>query len=101
MSDETNNKMAQLMTKAMTDKTFKTQLIENPMVTLKAEGIDVPPGFEIKVLENTDKVFHLVLPAKSSELSDDDLDNVAGGMYDSSWNDTPSFEELQRMFPNS
>jgi hypothetical protein len=37
-------------------------------------------GLEIKVLENSDTVFYLVLPQKSTELSDEDLDAVAGGL---------------------
>ena len=82
MAEEKTNKIAQLMTKAATDESFKTQLIENPMEILKAEGIVPPAGLEIKVLENTDKLFHLVLPAKTTELSDEDLDAVSGGWPD-------------------
>jgi hypothetical protein len=80
MVSETSNKMAQLMAKVTTDETFKAQLLENPVAILKAEGIEVPEGLEIKVLENSDKVFHLVLPYQLSELSDNDLDAVAGGI---------------------
>ncbi len=46
----------------------------------KAEGIDVPAGMTVTVVENTDKLFHLVLPpVPSDELSDEALDAVAGG----------------------
>ena len=31
--------------------------------------------------ENTDKVVHLIIPAKPTELSDEDLAHVAGGTY--------------------
>jgi hypothetical protein len=79
MANETNSKMAQLIDRAMSDKTFKTQLIENPVATLKDAGIEVPEGLKIKVMENTEKVFHLVLPQNISELSEDDLSNVVGG----------------------
>ena len=41
--------------------------------------MEVPAGLSIKALENTDKVFHLVIPAKPTDLSDEDLDKVAGG----------------------
>jgi hypothetical protein len=75
------NKLNQLLAKALSDENLKTQLIENPLATLKAAGIEVPEGLAIKVLENSDKVFHLVLPAQSSELSDDELDDVAGGTF--------------------
>ena len=79
MANETNSKMAQLIDRAMSDETFKAQLIANPVAILKAEGIEVPEGLEIKVLENSDTIFHLVLPVQTSELSDEDLDQVAGG----------------------
>jgi hypothetical protein len=47
---------------------------------LKAEGIDVPAGMTVTVVENTDKQFHLVLPpVPTDELSDEALDAVAGG----------------------
>jgi hypothetical protein len=73
------NKLNQLLKKAMSDEIFKAQLIETPVAILTATGIKVPEGLEIKVEENTDKVFHLVLPHQTSELNDDDLDAVAGG----------------------
>ena len=73
------SKLSPLLAKVMTDETLKAQLLENPMEVLKAEGIAPPVGLEVKVLENTDKVFHLVLPAKSTELTDEELDAVAGG----------------------
>ncbi len=82
MSESTvQRKLNHLLAKAKTDETFKSQLLENPMEIFKAEGIIPPAGLEIKILENTDKVFHLVLPSNPSELSDDDLDNVAGGQH--------------------
>jgi len=59
---------------------FKAELIANPAAALKAEGIYVPAGMTVTVLENTDKQFHLVLPpVPTDELSDEALDAVAGG----------------------
>lgn len=81
MTEKSNNKMTQLIEKALTDESFKEQLLKNPLAIFKAEGIEVPPGLEIKILEDSDKVFHLVLPPNPSELSDDELDKVAGGCY--------------------
>ena len=51
----------------------------DPLGTLKAEGATMPDGLSVKVLENTDKVFNLVIPAKPTDLTDADLDKVAGG----------------------
>jgi bacteriocin-like protein len=46
---------------------------------LRAEGLELPPDLTYKALENTDKVFHFVIPAKPTELSDEDLKAVSGG----------------------
>jgi Nitrile hydratase, alpha chain len=64
-----------IVAKAWRDPAFKAELI-----ALKAEGIDIPAGMTVTVVENTDKLFHLVLPpVPSDELSDEALDAVAGG----------------------
>ena len=72
--------LEKIIARAWRDPAFKAALITNPAAALKAEGIDVPAGMAVTVLENTDKQFHLVLPPKpTGELSDKDLDGVAGG----------------------
>ena len=78
-SEEQGKKMSQLIAKCWADEGFKQKLLADPAATLKAEGVDLPDGLTVKALENTDSVFHLVIPAKPTELSDDDLDKVAGG----------------------
>jgi len=71
---------AKIIAKAWRDPAFKSELIANPAAALKAEGIDVPAGMAVNVLENTDKLFHLVLPpVLIDELSDEALEAVAGG----------------------
>ena len=77
---ENNSEFAKIITKAWRDPAFKAELIANPAAALKGEGIDVPAGMKVTVVENTDKLFHLVLPpAPTDELSDKELDAVAGG----------------------
>ena len=77
--DEQGKKVSQLIAKCWADEGFKRKLLADPAATLKAEGVESPAGLSIKAVENTDKVFHLVIPAKPTELSDEDLDQVAGG----------------------
>ena len=77
--EEQRKKMSQLMAKCCADEGFKQKLLADPAATLKAEGVELPAGLSVKALENTDKVFHLVIPAKPTDLSDEDLDKVAGG----------------------
>ena len=71
--------MQQIIAKCWADESFKNQLLADTMATLKAEGAELPAGLTVKAVENTDKVFHLVIPAQLTDLSDDDLDKVAGG----------------------
>jgi hypothetical protein len=80
--NDTAPDFAKIIAKAWRDPAFKVELIANPAVALKAEGIDVPAGMAVTVLENTDKHFHLVLPpVPTDELSDEALDAVAGGIW--------------------
>ena len=75
-------KMGQIIAKTWSDPAFKQKLMANPAATLMAEGIDVPAGMDVRAVENTDKVFHMVLLAKPKpgELEDEALDKVSGGL---------------------
>ncbi len=77
-----SNQIGQLISKAMSDEKFKKRLLSDTAAVLKENGVTVPAGMEIKVVENTDKVFHLVIPQSSGELSQKELDKAAGGMVD-------------------
>ncbi len=77
---EDNKAMAQLISKAWSDPAFKQRLLSDTAAVLKENGINVPPGLVVKAVENTDNVFHIVIPPKPApELSDADLEKVAGG----------------------
>ena len=77
---DTAPELGKIIAKAWRDPAFKAELIANPAAALKAEGIDVPAGMTVTVVENTDKQFHLVLPpVPTDELSHEALDAVAGG----------------------
>jgi hypothetical protein len=77
--EEQSKKMNQIIAKCWSDESFKQQFLADPAATLKAEGITLPDGLSVKALENTDKVLHVLIPAKPADLSDEDLDTVAGG----------------------
>ena len=59
--------LEKIIVKAWCDPAFKAELIANPAAALKAEGIDVPAGMAVTVLENTDKQFHLVSALQPTE----------------------------------
>jgi len=81
--EEQGKKMGQIIAKCWADEGFKRKLLADPAPTLKAEGVELPAGLSVKALENSDKVFHLVIPAKPTELSDKDLEEVAAGLISS------------------
>ena len=77
--EQQDNAMSQIVAKCWADDSFKQQILAEPMATLKAEGVHLPEGMSITVLENTANIFHFVIPPKPTELTDSDLDAVAGG----------------------
>lgn len=77
------NKMRELVSRAWTDDSFKARLLSDTMAALKENGVSIPEGVTVKAVENTDKVFHLIIPPKpgaaKAELSDEELNKAAGG----------------------
>lgn len=79
-NEQQSKKISEIMTKCWTDESFKQRLLSDANAALKAEGIVVPAGTTVNVLENTGTVINFVLPENpQAELSDADLDKVAGG----------------------
>ena len=70
----------QVVARAWRDEAFKQRLQADPAGVLREHGIAVPAGQQVRVVENTDQVMHLVLPPKPRDLSDEQLDQVAGGV---------------------
>jgi hypothetical protein len=77
---DANKVYAQIVAKAWADPAFKAKLLADPMTALKEAGHTVPEGLVVKTVENTDKLVYLVVPAKPKELSDAQLDAMAGGI---------------------
>ena len=76
--------------RGISDRAFKAELIANPAAALEAEGIDMPSGMALTVVENADTQFHLVLrPSRAHEMSDVALDSVAGGIKKCGWGNEP------------
>ncbi len=73
---------SQIVVRAWGDENFKKRLLTHPNEVLKEMGVNPPPGMQIKVVENSDKVVHLPLYAKPSnaEISEHDLRQVTGAL---------------------
>jgi len=65
--------------KAREDADFKKSLMEKPHEAIAGLGVRVPEEVEIKVVEESAGLVYLVLPANPEELTDEQLDGVAGG----------------------
>jgi hypothetical protein len=60
---ENQKKWAVCIAKAWADEDYKQRLLSDAAAVLKEEGVNVPKGMDVKVLENTKSLFHMVLPA--------------------------------------
>ena len=67
---EQHKALAKVIAKAWSDEDFKKKLLADPNKVLAENDIDVPAGLEMKVVENTDRVFYFVLPAMPAEANE-------------------------------
>ena len=81
-ANEQAKKLNKIIATAWLDKGFMDRLIADPKAVLKEEGVEVPPGVEVRVAADTDKLRYLPLPLRPplSELSDEQLTQVKGGL---------------------
>jgi hypothetical protein len=54
----------QIVAKAWANEVYRQRLLRDPAGALRSEGVSVPEGVEVKVLEDTPKLVHFVLPVK-------------------------------------
>lgn len=73
--EEQARRIAQIVSRAWRDEVFRYRLLSDPARTLRAEGVSIPQGVEVRILEDTDQVLHVVLPIKpsSQELSEEEF----------------------------
>ena len=69
----------QLIAKCWADDAFKQRLLADPAGTLAAEGMAVPEGVTLRVVEDTAQAVTLVIPARPTELTDEALVGSVGG----------------------
>jgi hypothetical protein len=63
-TEEIVKKWSQLVAQVWADEKLKGRLIEDPAAVLREHGIPTYSGVELRVVENTAEVYHLVLPLK-------------------------------------
>ena len=74
-----------IIQRSLEDESYRRRLLEDPKAAVEEElGARLPEGVQVRAVEETVETIYLVLPSgspaeKSSELSDQDLQEVAGG----------------------
>ena len=78
--EDTMRAFQKVVAKTWSDPAFKARLTADPRRVLAEHGVSIPEGVEVKIVENTDTLVHVALPPKpSGDLSDEQLDQAAGG----------------------
>ena len=73
---------ADIIARAMKDEGFARELRADTKAVIEREVGKLPEGIEVKLVEETADTLYLVLPARPSpgdQLSDAELERVAGG----------------------
>jgi hypothetical protein len=64
---EHRKKMAKVIAKAWSDRSFKEKLFSDPKTVLEANGVILPTGLEVKVVEQTNKLIYVVIPFRPED----------------------------------
>ena len=74
-----------LIQRSFQDESFRQRILQDPRSAVEEElGARLPQGINVRAVEETPDTIYVVLPSRSrsgqtGELSDQDLDAVAGG----------------------
>jgi len=81
MAFETEEQRAEIIARVWEDPEYKARLKANPKEALAEMGVNVPENVDLQVLEtDANKGYFVLPPEPSSDLSDEELEMVAGGM---------------------
>jgi hypothetical protein len=83
--EEQGKKYAKLIAKTWSDESFKERLLSDSRAVLEAEGISVPPGVDVKVLEQTDAQVFIVIPKMPADLVTEAIEERSAAIGCSSW----------------
>lgn len=73
--DDSRKKMGKVIARAWSDAEYRKRLHSHPHDVLAEAGIAVPKNQKIKVLEDSADTVHVVIPARPSHVTDQQLRN--------------------------
>jgi hypothetical protein len=75
-----NQQWSRLVAKAWSDDSLRQRLLSDPRSVMEENGLPIPPGKEVRIVENSENVIYLPLAAKPSqaELSEEELSLATG-----------------------
>ena len=62
--EEFQKAYGRIVVKAWSDAAYKEKFLSNPIGVFQENGIEVPEGVQVKIVENTEEDVHFILPAK-------------------------------------
>jgi len=74
---EKRKRFARIIAMAWADENYKKRLMGDPVALLKEEGIDLPAGMSLRVVEDTPNLRSIVLPPPPKEGEIVDLEERA------------------------
>lgn len=75
-----SNQHQDFMTRLHSDSGLRARMLAEPASVLEEQGISVPPGAELRVVEDSADVCHVILPpSPNATLADSSMEAVAGG----------------------
>lgn len=70
MSENWKDRLSTVTARAWNDDAYRTRLKNEPTAVLKEAGVDVPEHLEVRVVEDSDTVAHMVIPPKPEQVRD-------------------------------
>jgi len=83
MTESKNNQsiLSKVIAKAWNDPEFKSVLLGDPVKVLTEMGISIPKDVNVRIVEDTDNLIHMILPLPpTEELTMDELNRLSGGI---------------------
>jgi hypothetical protein len=71
---EQERKYAKLIARVWSDESFKEKLVSDPRTVLAAEGLPVPDGVEVTIVEQTEQRLYLIIPMRPDGITVEEVD---------------------------